>query len=121
MSQGLDEVNRAIRILVGRNATLHQRLYEAAKVFADAAHGPYRWPKRLANQAEELSGRLTAKGNIAGTVNSMDAADAREAAEEMFELATALNVATSTHVPAPLRLSVGKGTHRRLDVAGASG
>ncbi|NQU24953.1 MAG: hypothetical protein HQ567_27020 [Candidatus Nealsonbacteria bacterium] len=120
MSQGLDEVNRAIRILVGRNATLHQRLYEAAKVFADASHGPYQWPKRLANQADELSGRLTAKGNIAGTVNSMDATDAREVAEEMLELATALNVATVTYVPAPMKLPIGTGSRRRLDVAGAS-
>ena len=121
MSQGLDEVNRAIRILVGRNATLHQRLYEAAKVFADASHGPYQWPKRLADRADEISGRLTAKGNVAGTVNNMDTADAREVAEDMLELATALNVAASTRVPAPLKLPAGKGTRTRLDVAGVSG
>ncbi|KKK57130.1 hypothetical protein LCGC14_3057580, partial [marine sediment metagenome] len=31
MSEGLKHVNRAVQILVGRNAMLNERLYEAAR------------------------------------------------------------------------------------------
>ena len=107
MLQGLKHVNRAARILVGRNVTLHQRLFEAANELSTAVRQRRGWPKRLSLKADGLCEKLTARGAIDKTISGMDRADARDAAEEILALAINLNAvravrrkSRAVHLPA---------------------
>ncbi len=116
--QGLKHVNRAARILVGRNVTLHQRLLEAANELTTAVRRRRRWPKRLASKAAGVCEKLTAKGTLDATINGLDRADAREAAEEILSLAINLNAVRAVRrkrraVHLPVRETTQK---RRLDL-----
>ncbi len=121
MFQGLDHVSRAVRILVGRNAMLNQRLYEAAREFSLALQRPDQWPRDLLEKARSVENKLTARGRIDKTINAMDVSVAGEIAQEMYSLAMAVNFAHAArrkggHVRMPTKGAEGR---RRLDVSGA--
>ena len=86
MSQGFNHVNRAVQILVGRNAMLNQRLYEAAREFSAAMEDAEQWPKNLREKASRIDKQLTKKGRIAATINGMDVRDAERIAMEILEI-----------------------------------
>ncbi len=111
MLRGLEHVNRAVQVLVGRNAKLNQRLYEAAGEFEGALREPDQWPTELFDRAVQINRKLTAKGNAARTINGMDIRDAQELAEAILDLSTAID-ATCTGQPA-----VAAPTPHRLDSA----
>lgn len=118
MFQALDHVGQAVRILVGRNATLHQRLFEAADQFALALQCSESWPADLLQRARQIAKQLTARGRLDTTINAMDSATAGRLAEEIYELAVAIEIAKvqrisapSPHLPTPSR-----GRLRRLDL-----
>lgn len=122
MFQGLDHVSRAVRILVGRNAMLNQRLYEAAREFSLAMQRPEQWPPALLEKARGVEKKLTAKGRIDKTINAMDASAAGEIAQEMYSLAMAVNFAHAArrkggHVRMPSKVAERR---RRLDVSEVS-
>lgn len=122
MFQGLDHASRAVRILVGRNAMLNQRLYEAAREFSLALQRPEQWPQHLLKKARSVEMKLTANGRMDKTINAMDVSVAGEIAQEMYSLAMAVNFAHAArrkgaHVRMP---SKGAGGRRRLDVSGVS-
>ena len=93
MSKGLKHVNRAVQILVGRNAMLNERLYEAAREFSAGVKDAQRWPKNLRDRAIRIDRKLTAKGRLSSTINGMDVPQAEELAEEIFELASEIGAA----------------------------
>src|SRR4030042_3515791 len=99
MLRGLDHVNRSVRILVGRNATLPQRLYEAAKEFSVALPDAGQWPGDLPKMALRIDAKLTSRGSIDRTVNGMDTALAGETAEAMLELAILLSASDALRHP----------------------
>ena len=89
MSKGLDRIlHGAVRTLVCRNATLHQRLYEASKKFSAALERREQWPPDLLREAERIEAKLTAKGKMVDTICAMDMPVAAEVAEEIVQLAT---------------------------------
>ncbi len=91
MLRGLEHVNRAVQILVGRNAMLNQRLYEAAREFEAALGEPGQWPAELWDRAIRIDKKLTAKGRADQTINGMDVPDAEQIAEEILDLSTAID------------------------------
>lgn len=108
MSQTLDRVfHRAVRILVCRNTTLHQRLYEASKEISAAIERPELWPQDLLPQAQSIHASLTAQGKIVDTVCDMDTPVAAEVAEDILNLAVQIAVAkrqrldAQGHLPVP--------------------
>ena len=120
---GLDHLGHAVQILVGRNAMLNQRLYEAAREFSLALERPEGWPRDLLKKARSVEKRLTTDGPIATTINGMDVSVAREIAQEMYTLAMAVNTLQidagqiarrrRDHVKLPPRKA---GKRRRLDI-----
>lgn len=129
MFQGLDHVSKAVQILVSRNATLNQRLYEAACEFSAAMRRPDQWPADLLERARGLQRKLTAKGRIDKTVNGMDAAAAGRIATEIFDLSVAISAASIHEMRRQVsqmksqtgRLPIAKsGRTRRLDVSRAT-
>ena len=123
MFQGLDRLNHAVQILVGRNATLNQRLYEAIHEFAAAMSHSDQWPGKMLAQADRIREKLTAKGRIDATVNGMDVAAASDIAEEILSLAIAMNTANALqgkHLSIELPSKQRK-RRRRLDVSPAKG
>jgi len=122
MFQAFDHLNRAVRILIGRNAMLNERLYEAAREFSLALQRPEQWPNDLLENARIIEKKLTARGRIDATVNGMDVSVADEIAQELYALAVA---ASTTQVRRSLRRHVpfasSKGRdRRRLDINRAS-
>ncbi len=96
MSQELDRVvHKAVRTLVRRNTTLHQRLYEATKEFPAALRRREQWPPDLLSQIESIEEKLTAKGRIVDTICAMDTSAAAEVAEDIVNLAVQIDVAKS--------------------------
>ena len=96
MSQGVDRVlHKAVRTLVRRNATLHQRLYEAAKELPDALCRREKWPRDLFPRAEGIGRKLTAKGKVVDSICAMDTSVAAEVAEEIVNLAFQIDIARS--------------------------
>ena len=94
MSQELDRIlHRAVRTLVRRNTTLHQRLYEAAKEFPAALRRREQWPPDLLLQAKNIEKKLTAKGRLVDTICAMDTSVAADLAEEIVNLAIQIDVA----------------------------
>jgi len=119
MFQGLDHVSRALRILVGRNAMLNQRLYEAAREFSVALERPDQWPADLLDDARSVHRELTSKGSIDATINGMDVSVAGQIAQQLCTLVLAVNSAQGVrrepgHVQLPSRKS---GRKQRLDVS----
>lgn len=90
MSEGLKHVNRAVQILVGRNAMLNERLYEAAREFSAAVQDAEAWPKKLRDRAIRIDKKLSAKGRISSTINGMDVPQAEELAGEILDLSSAI-------------------------------
>ncbi len=122
MFQGLDCVSRAVRILVGRNARLNQRLYEASGELSAALSRPDQWPPDLLRKARGVEEKLTAKGRPDKTINGMDVSTAREIAEEIFDLSIAISAASIHEMKkqvsaVPMRKG---GRTRRLDFSGAT-
>jgi len=122
MFQGLDRLNQAVQILVGRNATLNQRLYEAANEFSAAMSHSDQWPAKLLARAAGIAEKLTAQGEIAATINAMDIAVAGSIAEDMLSLTVAMNAADavanrsrSMHLPPGKK----RRRRRRLDLSEA--
>ncbi|MEE8451605.1 MAG: hypothetical protein V3R99_06805 [Thermoguttaceae bacterium] len=93
MSGGLDRINRAVRILVGRNAMLNERLYEAAREFSAGVQDAEHWPTKLREKAIRIDRKLTAKGRISATINGMDVPDAEEIAGEILEVSAQIGAA----------------------------
>ena len=93
MSGGLDHINRAVQILVGRNAMLNERLYEAAREFSAGVQDTELWPKSLREKAIRIDRKLTAKGRLSSTINGMDIADAGEIAGEILEMSAQIGAA----------------------------
>ena len=94
MFQGLDHVGKAVQILVSRNATLNQRLYEAAHEFSAAMRRPDQWPADLLEKATVIEQKLTVHGAIGNTVNGMDIATASQIAAEILDLSVAVSAAS---------------------------
>ena len=88
MSGGLNHINRAVQILVGRNAMLNERLCEAAREFSAGVQDTELWPKSLREKAIRIDRKLTAKRRLSSTINGMDIPDAAEIAEEILEMST---------------------------------
>ena len=88
MSNGLKHVNRAVQILVGRNAMLNERLYEAAREFSAAVKDAQQWPENLREKAYRIDKKLTAKGRISSTINGMNVPQAEELAGEILDLSS---------------------------------
>lgn len=95
MSQRLEQVYRAVQLLICRDATLHQRLYEAAKEFVAAAGLLKEWPPELISQVEKIEQKLTSKGKLVDTISSLDVSSAGELAEQIVELAIAEKIIQS--------------------------
>jgi hypothetical protein len=88
MSGGMEHISRAVQILVGRNAMLNERLYEAAREFSAGVRDADEWPMNLREKAIRIDRKLTAKGRLASTINGMDVPDAEKLAEEILEMST---------------------------------
>ncbi len=96
MSKGLDRIlHGAVRTLVCRNTTLHQRLYEASKEFSAALERREQWPADLLREAERIEAKLTAEGKMEETICAMDTPVAAEVAEEIVQLATEIYAANN--------------------------
>jgi len=93
MSGGLDHIHRAVQILVGRNAMLNERLYEAAREFSAGVRDADQWPKNLRDKAFRIDRKLTAKGRISSTINGMDITDAEQIAGEILEMSAQMDAA----------------------------
>jgi len=93
MSGGFDHINRAVQILVGRNAMLNERLYEAAREFSAGVQDTEHWPTKLREKAIRIDQKLTAKGRISSTINGMNVPDAEELAEEILEMSAQIGAA----------------------------
>ncbi len=111
MLRGLEHVNQAVQILMGRNAMLNQRLYEAVGELEAALREPDQWPTELFDRAIRIDKKATAKGSAARTINGMDVPEAQHIAEEILDLSTAIDAACTGQrkMAAP--------TSRRLDTA----
>ena len=88
-----NHLRKALRVLVRRNATLHERLYEAAGEFAAALREQEKWPDNLVQQAGRIRKALTAKGRIVDTIGAMDASVAGDVAEELADFVMAVDAA----------------------------
>ena len=93
MSGGIDHISRAVRILVGRNAMLNERLYEAAREFSAGVQDTENWPTNLREKAIRIDRKLTAKGRLSSTINGMDIPDAEEIAGEILEVSAQIGAA----------------------------
>lgn len=93
MSGGFDHINRAVQILVGRNAMLNERLYEAAREFSAGVKEAEHWPMKLREKAIRIDQKLTVKGRISSTINGMDIPDAEELAGEILEMSAEIDAA----------------------------
>ncbi len=98
MFRGQSHLDKAARILVGRNATLNQRLYEAAGEFEIALKKAHHWPGKLMDQAVDIDRKLCARGKIDETINGMDVSAARGVAEEMLGLCVTLKAVSLARV-----------------------
>jgi len=94
---GLDHVWKAAQVLAGPGASLEVefhlaipslkvRLKEAASEFHVAMMQPDQWPKDLLDRAKSLDGKLQ-------RIDGMDAAAARQTAEELLSLAADIQAA----------------------------
>ncbi|MBN1909700.1 MAG: hypothetical protein JW818_08175 [Pirellulales bacterium] len=110
MQKGFEHVFRAVRLLVGRNAKIHQRLYEATRELALALKESEQWPPDLFARAAQIHGQLTARGRADTTINDMDTAAAEQLANAILDVALAVDglkrhrLEMSSHpaVPRPL-------------------
>ena len=123
MSEGLEHMWNSIRILAGRNATLNQRLYEAAKELAGALDQPEQWPsEELLDQARTVETTLTVDGSLDRTLAGMDMCEASELARQLVDLVADMQVADTRRqagltIPLP---SATAGQRRRLDLPRAN-
>ncbi len=92
MSERLGHIQSAMRILIRRNTTLHQRLYEASEELLIAISKSDTWPPEAIAEAKRLEEALTAKGRLAETICAMDTSTAGDLAERVIELAMVLSV-----------------------------
>ena len=88
-----NHLRKALRVLVRRNATLHERLYEAAGEFSAALREQEKWPDHLVQRAGQITKKLTSKGRIVDTVGAMDASVAGDVAEELADFVLAVDAA----------------------------
>ncbi len=93
MSERLGHIQSAMRVLIRRNTTLHQRLYEAGNELLIALGRSDTWPPEAFAEAKRIEEALTAKGKLVDTVCAMDTPAAADLAERVFELGVALTVA----------------------------
>ncbi len=125
MSERLSHIQSAMRVLIRRNTTLHQRLYESGKELLIALGGSDTWPPEAIAEAKRIEEALTAKGKLVDTICAMDTPVAADLAERVFELGVALTVAehlrfeTGGHqgVPQPKAMAPA-GTSRRREAKG---
>ncbi len=90
MFPGMDHVFQAVQLLVGRNAMLDGRFYEAAGEFVTALRQSDQWPGDLREKAVDIQRRLTAGGNIEATIQAMDLSAAEAIAEDILDLTDAI-------------------------------
>ncbi len=93
MFRGMNHIQEAVNILVARNTTLQQRLYEASKELAVAMRQRDHWPDNILQKARDIEKKVTARGRMGATLQGMDASEAGEVAKELAELASDVRVA----------------------------
>ena len=91
MFDGLHHLYEAVPPLVGGNAMLDDRFYEAAHEFLLALKHSQQWPEDLLQQACSIEERLTAEGTLEATLAEMDPVMVESISEEILDLVDAIN------------------------------
>ncbi len=90
MSHRPDHLRNMLHILVRRDTTLHQRLYEATKEFSAAWLHRKEWPEDLLHRAQQISKTLTANGKPIDTIVGMDTPAAADLAQKLADFVVAI-------------------------------
>ncbi len=100
MTHTQKHLRNTLHALVSRNATLHQRLFEAGQELLASLREPDSWPDDLHRQARAICRKLTARGSVIDSIGAMDVPSAARVAEEIAHLIMAAEVAKNARFEA---------------------
>ncbi|KKK57721.1 hypothetical protein LCGC14_3051620 [marine sediment metagenome] len=91
MFDGQHHLYEAVPSLVGGNAMVDDRFYEAAHEFLLALKYSQQWPEDLLQQARRIEERLTVEGTLEATLAEMDPLTVEGVSEEILDLVDAVD------------------------------